>query len=166
MRRRSRAARAAPTRFAVALVLALAAWLSAGGAAAHGRSLSWSSWRLTTDGAEARVRVPLLELTRLGIEPLRDPGAPASIAQRIAAELRLARGGRACEPLGDPLPAAAPEGQAVWEWRVRCPRAGSYMLSTRFLLDAAPSHLHFARVEDARGVVRERVLTDAEPSWT
>ncbi|HEY8492459.1 MAG TPA: HupE/UreJ family protein [Myxococcota bacterium] len=165
VRGHGRARRGARTRLAVAFGLALAAWLSAGGAAAHGRSLSWSNWRLTTDGAVARVRVPLLELTRLGIDPLRDPGAPASIAQRIAAELRLARGGQPCEPLGDPLPAAAPEGQAVWEWRVRCPRAGAYTLSTRFLLDAAPSHLHFARVEDARGAVRERVLTDAEPSW-
>lgn len=153
-------------RLATRLALAALACLLAFDAGAHGRSLSWSSWRLTPEGAAVRVRVPLLELTRLGIDPVRDPRAPAAIAQQLAAELRLARGGRPCEPLGNPLPTPAPEGQAVYEWRVRCEGSGGYQLTSTFLLDAAPSHLHFARVETSDGAVRERVLTDAEPSWT
>jgi hypothetical protein len=147
------------------LALAVLAVLLAVDAGAHGRSLSWSSWRITPDGAAVRVRVPLLELTRMGVDPIRDPRAPASIAQRLAAELRLSRGGRPCEPLGDPLPAAAPEGQAIYEWRVRCERSGAYQLTSSFLLDEAPTHLHFARVEASDGAVRERVLSEAEPSW-
>jgi hypothetical protein len=135
-------------------------------ASAHGRSLSWSSWSLTADGASLRVRVPLLELTRLGIDPIGDPRAPASIAQRLAAEVRLARGGQPCAPLAPPLAAAAPEGQAVYAWSVRCEASGPLVLTSTFLLDEAPSHLHFARVETSDGTVRERVLTDAEPSWT
>ena len=33
------------------------------------------------------------------------------------------------------------------------------------MLDAAPSHLHFARLESADRGIRERVLSGAEPTW-
>ncbi len=135
-------------------------------ASAHGRSLSWSSWRLTADGAWVRVRVPLLELTRIGVDPLADSRAAGGIADRLAADVQMTRAGRPCEPVADPLPAAAPEGQAVYEWRVRCTGAGPLGITSRFLLEEAPSHLHFARIETADGSVRERVLSDAAPSWT
>jgi hypothetical protein len=148
----------------VAIAVAVAC-LAASEAGAHGRSLSWSSWRVTPEGAAVRVRVPLLELTRLGIDPIGDPRAKAAIAQRLAAQVRLARGGRPCASVGAPMPAAAPEGQAVYAWAVRCEASGPLVLTSTFLLDEAPSHLHFARVETADGAVRERVLTDAEPSW-
>jgi hypothetical protein len=39
-------------------------------------------------------------------------------------------------------------------------------VTSTFLLDEAPTHLHFARVETLDGAVRERVLSEAEPSWT
>ena len=148
------------------LLLALLGAALPNHADAHGRSLSWSSWRLTADGAWIRMRVPLLELTRLGVDPLADAGATGGVARQLAAKVQLARGGHPCEPVSDPLRAAAPEGQAVYEWRVRCTGAGPLVLTSTFLLDEAPSHLHFARIERADGSVLERVLSDAEPSWT
>jgi len=147
----------------VAVVVALLVVVPEAGA--HGRSLSWSSWQLAGDGAVVRVRVPLLELTRLGIDPIGDPRAPASIARRLGTQVRLARGGAACEPVAAPMPAAAPEGQALFEWRVRCAASGPLTLTSTFLLEEAPSHLHFARVETPDGAVRERVLSEADPSW-
>lgn len=160
----------APPRCAIrlarlALGLLVALGLAAGEAAAHGRSLSWSSWRLDDTGATVRVRVPLLELTRIGVDPLRDPGANGAIAERLLAEVRLARGGAPCEPIAPPRPAAAPEGQALFEWTLRCAASGPLAITSTFLLDEAPSHLHFARVEAPDGAVRERVLSEAEPSW-
>lgn len=147
------------------LLLVLIAAALPDGAGAHGRSLSWSSWRLTADGARVRVRVPLLELTRLGVDPMAGSRAGGGIAPLLAEKVQLTRGGRPCEPVSDPLPAAAPEGQVVYEWRVRCAGGGALVLTSTFLLDEAPSHLHFARIETADGSVRERVLSDAAPSW-
>jgi hypothetical protein len=159
-------------RRAAALALGLLAAL-AGGAAlappqagAHGRSLSYSSWRVLPDGAWVRVRLPWLELTRLGVDPVGDPGAPRGIAQLLAREVRLARAGRPCTVAADPLPLEAPEGWAAFEWRLVCPGSGPLEITSTLLLDVAPSHLHFARAEDVDGSVRERVLSDAEPSWS
>lgn len=151
--------------FATALVVLAALAGATPDARAHGRSLSWSSWRLTGDGAEVQVRVPLLELTRLGIDPIGDPRAAAVVATRLAVQVRMTRGGAPCEPVAAPRPAAAPEGQALYAWTVRCPARGPLAIASTFLLDEAPSHLHFARVETPEGSVRERVLSDAEPSW-
>ncbi|MCL4685742.1 HupE/UreJ family protein [Myxococcota bacterium] len=136
-------------------------------AGAHGRSLSWSSWRLTDEGAHVRVRVPLLELTRLGVDPTADPSAGRSIARQLAAQMQLTRGGEPCGATEEPWPSAAPAGQVVYEWRVRCGGgAGPLTITSSFLLDEAPSHLHFARVEGSDGVIRERILSDAAPSWS
>jgi hypothetical protein len=149
----------------LATALALAAFTAAPEAGAHGRSLSWSSWRLAEDGAVVRVRVPLLELTRLGVDPIGDPRAADAVAERLAAQLRLRRGGAPCEPVSAPQPTPAPEGQALFEWRVRCTASGRFAITSTFLLEEAPSHLHFARVETPDGAVRERVLSVAEPGW-
>jgi hypothetical protein len=40
------------------------------------------------------------------------------------------------------------------------------VVSSTLLLDVAPSHLHFARVELADGSVREAVLSEAQTSWS
>ena len=149
---------------AVLLLLALGVAALPMPADAHGRSLSWSSWRITSDGAFVRVRVPLLELTRIGVDP-RATQAMQGIARQIGAQVQLMRGGSPCEPVSDPLPAAAPDGQAVYEWRVRCTAPGALVITSTFLLDEAPSHLHFVRLETPDGSVRERVLSDAAPSW-
>ena len=90
-----------------ALGLALACAALPPAADGHGRSLSWSSWRLSADGAWIRVRVPLLELTRTGIDPIGDPRATATVATRLAAQVRLTPDGRPSEPVADPLPAPA-----------------------------------------------------------
>jgi hypothetical protein len=151
---------------AVAAVLAaLAAATLPEPADGHGRSLSWSSWRITDDGAWVRMRIPLLELTRIGVDPIEDIRATGGIARQLVAQVRMTRGGDPCPAIADPRPAAAPQGQAVYEWRVRCRSSGAFVIMSTFLLEEAPSHLHFVRVETADGRVRERVLSDAAPSW-
>ena len=148
-----------------ALALTTLLLLAPATARAHGRSLSYSSWTLAPDGASLRLRIPLLELTRLGIDPLGDPGAPLRIADVLTRNVRLASGAEACPPVGVPRQLAAPEGWALFEWRVHCKSAGPLQITSTLLLDVAPDHLHFARAELPGGEVRERVLTEAEPSW-
>jgi len=151
-------------RGAAVAVLALVA-LAPGTARPHGRSLSYSSWTLAPDSASLRLRIPLLELTRLGIDPVGDPGASVRIADVLMRSVRLSSGGEPCAPVGEPRPAPAPEGWALFEWRIRCRSAGPLEITSTLLLDVAPDHLHFARAELPGGEVRERVLTEAEPSW-
>jgi hypothetical protein len=135
-------------------------------AEAHGRSLSYSSWRLTNDGALVRVRIPRLELTRLALDPVLLPDTQQSVIGLLAERVRLSSRGQTCTPSVDPTPVAAPEGWVVYEWPLKCPDPGAPVISSTLLLDVAPSHLHFARVELPDGSVREAVLSEAQTSWS
>jgi hypothetical protein len=142
----------------------LAAALLAAGAQAHTRSVSYSSWSLDSEGADVHVRMSLLELTRLAIDPDRDVGSGGAVGRYLAEHLRLERGGTRCETVLDPVAEAAPRGSVHFRWRLRCPAQGAARIESRILLAEAPSHLHFARVAAAEGAL-ERVLTEAEPAW-
>ncbi len=147
-------------RIAAMLALTLAAGLAPMAAGAHGRSLSYSTWEVSRLGAQVRVRLPQLELTRLPPERLGDVGG------YLTARLELVAADQPCVPTRLPRALVAPEGWVSFEWRVRCadpdaPRA----LRSALFLDVAPSHLHFARVRLPDGALRERVLSEAEPSW-
>ena len=164
--------------FAVAL---LAAWTLSLGLAksvsAHGRSLSYSSFEIDETGANVSLRLPLLELSRLGPEALPPdifgPGdsraglaAEDPTADFFAGELVLAADGAVCGPV---LPARRlpdTEGWVRYAWRVECPTAKRALaIRSRVLLDVAPSHLHFARVRFTASPdrIREQVLTEASP---
>jgi hypothetical protein len=151
-------------RRALLAALALAAAI-ASDAGAHGRSLSYSSWRLTNDGGVVRVRIPRLELTRFGLDPVSEPVAGQQVTQLLAEHVRLASHGVACPPAIDPVPVPGPDGWVVYEWTMRCPNPGAPVISSTLLLDVAPSHLHFARVELPDGAVREAVLSETETSF-
>ncbi|MDG2050103.1 MAG: HupE/UreJ family protein [Myxococcota bacterium] len=143
---------------------------------AHARSVSYSGWKMDPEGATVRVRVSLLELSRLGI-PL--PLGSAATQNRqgdatglyLADHLQLLSGGVACIRAGEPQALPAETGWAVYRWRVHCQNSGQRSISSRILLDSAPSHMHFARLtvpaESGRGQrVLERVLTEGDPLWT
>jgi len=148
-----------------AVLLAGAAVLLAGAAQAHTRSVSYSSWTLDPQGATVHVRVSLLELTRLAIDPDRDVGSGGAVGRYLAEHLTLERGGVRCETLLEPAAEAAPKGLVQFRWRLRCPADGALRIESRILLAEAPSHLHFARVAGGAGAL-ERVLTEAAPAWS
>jgi hypothetical protein len=150
------------TRCASALLALLVLGAAASGQA-HTRSASYSSWQV--DGLEARVRVrlPLLELTRLPPELL--PETPDPMATYLATHLLLLSADGPCEVQGDPVRRRAPEGWAVIEWTVRC-AAAPEALESQVLIEVAPSHLHFARLHAGEGGVLERVLTGGDPRWS
>jgi len=146
--------------------LLLLAWIAADEAGAHGRSLSYSSWTITRDGALVRVRIPRLELTRLAMDPVLQPGTQMGVAALFASAVRLSSHGQPCPPMTDPALVASPEGWVAYEWTVRCPEPGAPAVESTLLLDVAPSHLHFARVEMPDGSVRESVLSATATSWS
>lgn len=141
-----------------------AALLAAGPAAAHQRSLSYSSWVPDEAGALVHARVSQLDLSRLGLAflPAGEPDDP--VARYLAQHLVMRAGGERCTQDLAPSPREAPEGWAIYVWRVECPPGERSIESTLFL-DVAPSHLHFARVAAAGEGGVERVLSEAQPRW-
>jgi len=133
------------------VALALLA-LAAGRSLAHERSVSYSFWTLTADGAAVEVRLA--------------PGDASRLGEDLDAELPRLLSLAPClpEPASFHAPPAAP-GWIARAWRVRCPRdSGALRIHSDLLLDVVPSHLHFARVGTS-GAVAERVLSDGERDW-
>jgi hypothetical protein len=148
-----------------ALAAAAAGALLALPAAAHQTSLSYSSWTLDAGGARVSVRVSELDLSRLGLAFQSTGAADDPVAAYLTAHLRLDSDAGACAPERAPALRDAPEGWVVYAWRARCPGGPPRQVSSALFLDVAPSHLHFARLTDAAGASRERVLSEAEPTW-
>ena len=125
-----------------ALLWSLALLGPAEPARAHTRSTSFSAWTLrpAADGlaATVRLRIPLLELTR--IPPALLPAGLDPTGAYLARRLRLHSSAGPCVPTR-PTRLAAPAGWAVYEWRLSCPAADGLELETSILLDVAPSHL-------------------------
>lgn len=130
---------------------------------AHTKSISYSSWHFGPDDASVRVRIPRLELTRLGLGVDMDSDAPR-IANYLRSRLQLFSAGQVCET-ETPIRVRAPEGWMHFEWRLTCVLPGERRIQTSILLDQAPSHLHFARVHAAGAPTRERVLSERDPNW-
>lgn len=146
----------------VATVLALAALP----VHAHSRSVSYSSW--TFDGSEARVvlRVSQLELTRLPWGAAFGDVLDPQLARYMRSRLTLSRGGVRCTPSGTTRKLGGASDRASVEWRLHCSRPGAVVIRSDFMLEVAPSHLHFARVRLGDGPPLERLLTDSSRSWT
>ena len=156
------------------LLLALAWLVAAGPASAHGRSVSYSSWTLDEDGAHVSLRLPLLELTRIGPEALPPgvpggpdrPGAPDLPARAFPSELVLRADGRPCNVARPARRQPDREGWIRYAWRVDCPsEARRLSIQSRLLLTVAPGHMHFvrARVDGQPDSFRESVLTESAP---
>jgi hypothetical protein len=146
-------------------LLGLACAMLATAAGAHTRSTSYSSWSLSPEGATVQARVSLLDLSRLAFDPELDAGSGGRAARYIAERLSLERGGLPCPVAELPVALSAAEGWLRFRWQVACEASGPARLQSRLLLDVAPSHLHFARIEGEASGVLERLLTEAEASW-
>jgi hypothetical protein len=138
--------------------------------------MSYSSWEIGPERVDVRLRVPLLELSRLGPEAVpidgagrpADVGLPAALAERVTRQVQILADGAPC-PLARPARRRADEpGWVRIDWALQCaPSARRLAIRSHFLLDVAPSHMHFARARESGGSggVRERVLTEAAPEW-
>ena len=139
--------------------------LVAASAGAHTRSVSYSSWNLDDTGATVRVRIPLLELSRLSLDPTLDVGSGGRAAIYLAERLSLFVGDERCTSSEAPVAEAAPRGWAHFRWRARCTTSGTPSIESALFREVAPSHMHFARTDVPGGGVQERVLNRADPRW-
>jgi hypothetical protein len=161
----------------VLLAMLLVVGLSASEAAAHGRSVSYSTWEIDGPRAVVTVRMKLLELSRLGPDflppeisaDLRSSPSPRMPRSKLPRDLVLIADGAICQP--DPLAERRPDerGWVRYRWSIECPDdASALAIRSRILLDAAPSHMHFARVRFAERPesVGEQVLTEGAPEFS
>ena len=147
-------------------LLALAAF-GAAPAVAHDRTVSYSTWEI--DGTRARItaRLTPLDVSRL---PWAATASGAELDRRLGAylseRLTLRANGVLCPVSSGPTRLATAADRVAFEWQVTCPSPHALQLHSELLLDLAPTHLHFARLRlDGQPSV-ERVLSDAERSWT
>ncbi len=135
-------------------------------AEAHTRSQSVSQWTITEHGARVVVRVPLLELTRV---PEAEVASRARdeldqwLAAYATSRLGLRAGEERCTVVAPPEVLRPAEDRVGIAWALRC-GPGARTIESRFLLDVAPAHLHFAQVRRA-GETAERILSAREPRW-
>lgn len=156
----------APLAVAVAVALiAAAGCVFTTHAAAHTKSISYSSWVFSEDGASVRVRVSLLELSRLGVV-MNGEIDDEQVGGYLEDRLRLFSGGERCAAANPAKQVGAPQGWVIFEWQSSCAVSGEQVIESSILLDAAPSHIHFARVHASDAPMRERVLSAREPSWS
>jgi len=150
------------------LLALLALALAPAVAGAHARSTSTSSWDLSADGAArvvARVHWDDLQrvLPELGGVPSAALGVRADVAAAVdgylLAHVRLLAGGEPCVPQGSPQPVPSVDPTLVARsWRLRCTHAEPLALRIDGFLEAAPAHLHIARLRGPEGRVLERVF--------
>jgi len=139
-------------------------------AAAHDRSVSYSSWEVGPAGVEARpvrvtVRVSELELSRVPWPADDSADTERTVGSYLHHHLEMRAGDAVCETDHRPRRVQADVGRAAFEWHLQCPARGALEIRSSLLLDVAPSHLHFARLRVAGGTPREQVLSAGAPSW-
>jgi hypothetical protein len=147
-----------------------AAWLvvaacAAAPAAAHDRTVSYSSWDI--DGPHARVaaRLTALDVSRLPWGTTAGAELEHRLGDYLTERLTLRADGQPCPVSRAPTRLATTTDHIEVAWEVTCPSPHALQLHSEVLLDVAPSHLHFARVRLGKSAL-ERVLSDAERTWT
>ena len=150
-------------RRAALLVLVLCA---AAPAAAHDRTVSYSTWDI--DGAHARIRARLtpLDVSRLPWSLTTGAELDRRLGDYLTESLTLDADGQPCPVTNGPTRLATTADQIAFGWEVTCPSTRDLQLRSEVLLDVAPTHMHFARVRLAGQPGIERVLSDAERTWT
>ena len=148
----------------IGLIAGALCLLAAASASAHGRSVSYSTWAFDAAGADVRARISRLELTRLALDPTASQRQSDEVGRLLTLTLQLRSGDRPCGVQGSPVALPAATGWVVFGWRLECPEPGARTITSRLLLDVAPSHLHFARIVGEHG--GELRLVETSPTGT
>ncbi len=112
--------------------------------------------------------VPLLEVARLrpGLSPRRaaavlsNPELSAWLAGTVTSHLTLTDAAAGCAPAAGPTLRAASPRRLRLDWTLACSRTPRPAVRSDLFLDAAPTHLHFVRL-DGGGRRHEAVLGSA-----
>lgn len=146
-------------------LLITAFFLVAAPARAHEQTTSYSTWSVRGQEVDVTARLTLLDVSRLPWSGGDPEQRDRLLAAYLSDHLTMRAGDTACRVVDTPRRLPASRERLVFAWRLACPADRAMRLRSDVLLDVAPSHLHFARVElDGRPAL-ERLLSDAEREW-
>ena len=111
------------------------------------------------------ARLTLLDVSRLPWSGGDPEERDRLLAAYLGDRLTMRAGAKRCPVVGALRRVPAPHDRLVFAWRVACPADGTMSVRSDVLLDVAPSHLHFARVEVDGRPPLERLLTETDREW-
>jgi len=144
-------------RFSALAALSLA-MLSAGPAAAHTKSTSYSNWRIEGTEVHLSFTVPLIETARLNQAGETQP-PNERVEDYLAGHLSVTDGGRPCPPTAPPKPLTATVQFRRFELNFRCPTAQGMALHSSAFFDLVPSHVSLAQIQTGDGRVIQQLFT-------
>jgi len=147
----------------VAALVAVAALLPTNFAAAHERSVSYSTWVVDATGADVTLRIDSRDLTRIPEAAYAGPAAERAGSIAVASALPARRGEVDCQAVAAPLREAASAGRVSLAWRVDCPAEGRFEVESRLPRLLGTPHLSFVKIDVGDGF--EAVLYAERPRW-
>jgi hypothetical protein len=149
----------------IALLFIVCHFADASLASAHTRSQSFSFWRIHEGHVRVTFSVQALEATRLGLleDSLTNTAdLNAMLARHLASRIVVRVKNTPCRPVAEPQFRAAQAGYLRVEGQWQCPSDGPIELEVGAFFDAAPSHVHYARVRIDNGPPSEYLFTNQE----
>jgi hypothetical protein len=131
---------------------------------AHTRSESYSHWYLSKDGISGTVTVPLREVMLLyqGGDATETPRT--LFHNHLVSHVSASAGESDCQ-LTSSNNLQAATGFISVELAFSCPNAAADSIQYRALFDAAPAHVHYAKLHRDGKLLDEVLITDANDTW-
>jgi hypothetical protein len=145
----------------VAAAAALAWMACTGGAQAHTRSESHSSWQINGSDVHLQFTVPDLEARRLNAA---EGAADAALLAYLAAHLEADARGVPCARSAAPRALAAAPGYRRFEFQFRCTGETGIGLTDTAFFDLVATHTNFAQIRGSDGELTEQLFTREHPT--
>jgi len=131
---------------------------------AHTRSESYSQWYLTDNGISSVVTIAAREITRLPGYQGSEQSLPELFASHLSNTVSVfATAGECGIRSSGPLESAA--GFVRIESIFDCGDQQPHSISYRAMFEAAPSHVHYARLYRNTELLAESLITDTSTTW-
>ena len=130
--------------------------------AAHTRSQSFSSWHMQDGRVRLTFSVQALEATRLGFIEDTVFDLNTLLVNHLTPRIAVRVDGEACHTIIEPQTRPAREGYLRVEWQFACPADKPLTIANGAFFDAAPSHVHYARVRAGDAPPVEYLFTNNE----
>ena len=148
------------------LLALLAALLCAAPAAAHDRTVSYSTWEIAPSRIRVTARMTALDVSRLPWAAAAGPDFNTRLGIYLSERLTARAGEVPCPVTRAPQRLTSLPDQVTFDWEVTCPQGDTLQIRSDVLREEAPSHLHFVRLRYADGAALEHVLSEGAPTWT